>query len=202
LLSDCNWNFKLSTLHKHFLTRFGGRNKKQTTYNVICTTHKKNHLYRGLSRRDYIIMSLRMSVQNLKRIWFLGRPLQHEWAKAPFGYRWLVGPPQVCLLISRVHRLHLTDLAIMFFQSNEPPPSYNNSIQHPLQYVFLPTDKGFGSKGGNRHWVAVLLPRGTSSNSRHLATVLPIRSVPQYIILVMDQGKKKLTWQGFRKELY
>ena len=34
-------DFKVRTLHKHFLTRFGGRDKKQTTYNVIHTTHKK-----------------------------------------------------------------------------------------------------------------------------------------------------------------
>jgi len=38
--------FKVRTLHKHFLTR------RDTTYNVIHTTHEKNHLYRGLSRRD------------------------------------------------------------------------------------------------------------------------------------------------------
>jgi len=41
-LSECKRFFKLRRLHNNFLTRFGGRDMKQTTYNVIRTTHKKS----------------------------------------------------------------------------------------------------------------------------------------------------------------
>ena len=34
--------FKVRRLHNNFLTRFGGRDMKQTTYNVIRTTHIKS----------------------------------------------------------------------------------------------------------------------------------------------------------------
>ena len=58
MLIERDWIFKVRTLHKHFLTRFGGRGNKQTSYIVSRRVH---HIYRSLSRRDYVDCSRSLS---------------------------------------------------------------------------------------------------------------------------------------------